>query len=284
LSRSGRVAIKSLLGKFLIAIALLGCPCTARPQQQQVITGKILVSGDSTGLGDSIAGALKDVEGQPLTPDLEAAVHQKVQNILEAHGYLEATVAVAHESPRTLAGKPLADLSVNITPGRQYRISAISAGGGPLLPSRDFSPSFTSKPGDIAGSDAFGRAPEELRTYYWRYGYADVAMHVSTDLDKKQATAAYRLDVIPGPLYHVRTLSIENLNPDQESEVRRLLGLKPGDVFDQAAVTSLYRKLSGQPQLAGYTFTYKPVEDKATAQVDLTLTFSKKAATGLIFH
>jgi hypothetical protein len=242
----------------------------------QILVDKVLVPDDATGLADPIHEALQPREGKGYSSGANWSARATAEEQLEAHGYLEATVAVTHDPPRQEGDRYLVNLLVSITPGRQYRISSISAGGGPLLVSRDLSPSFSSKAGDIAGSGAFGSVPAQLRAYYWRYGYADVQTVVSKDLDRKNGTAALRLDVHPGPLYRVRTLTIDNLNAEQESKARALLGLKPGDVFDQLAINNLYHKIPTDPLLAGYGFTFSPKEDKSAATVDLTLNFYKK--------
>lgn len=273
--------------------ALLSCLiCTGWSQSAstnnaspQIFVDKVVVVDDETGLADSIRETLQPREGQTYSAEQDSAVRSEVEKQLAAHGYLEATAAVTHDAPRQDGNRYLVDLQVSVTPGRQYRISSISAGGGPLLPSRDLSPSFSSKPGDLAGEGAFGRVPADLRAYYWRYGYADVETPVSAELDREHATVAYRLDVAPGPLYHVRSLSIENLNADQQSKVRTLLGLKPGDVFDQTAVTGLYRKIPTEPMLSGYGFTFAPKEDKTAAVVDVVLDFHKKVpGANIIFR
>jgi outer membrane protein assembly factor BamA len=240
------------------------------------IVDRIVVQDETTGLADTIREMLAPHVGQPGSTELDAAVRTEVLKQLEAHGYFEATVTVTYDAHNLL---------VSISPGRQYHISAISAGGGPLLPSRDLSPSFTSKPGDLAGAGAFGRVPEDLRTYYWRYGYADVQTNIATDLDRQHATVAYRMDVAPGPLYHVGSLTIQNLSPEQENRIRVLLGLKSGDVFDQTAVTGLYRKIAAEPSLSGYGFTFTPKENKTTAVMDVVLDFYKKTpGNSIIFR
>jgi outer membrane protein assembly factor BamA len=264
--------LQLFFGLAAVCFALLGS-CAA-----QTLVGKIAVTDDETGLADSTREVLAPLVGTPYSAQTDETLRTKAEQELAAHGYLEATAAVTHDNASPV------NVMVTMTPGRQYRISSISAGGGPLLPGRDFSPGFSSKPGDIAGAGAFGHVPSDLRTYYWRNGYADVETHVSTQLDMKQGTAAYRLDVSPGQLYHVRSVTLQNLSADQESKVRGWLGLKPGDVFDQTAVTGLYRKLPTEPSLASYTFTSTPKEDKAAAAVDLVLDFHKKQPGGVIFR
>ncbi len=248
----------------------------------QILVDRVVVAEDSTGLAASIRENLKPREGQGYSAGQDWLVRLKAQEQLQANGYLEAEVDVKHDAPRREGDRYLVNLLVSVRPGRQYRISSISAGGGPLLPGRDLSPSFALKPGDVAGLGAFGRVPADLRAYYWRYGYADVEIHVSPQLDRAHALVAYRLDVSPGPLYHLRSLTIHNLNAEQESKARALLGLKPGDVFDQMAITGLYRKIPADPLLSGYGFTFSPKEDKAAALVDLTLDFHKAGQNGSV--
>jgi outer membrane protein assembly factor BamA len=92
-------------------------------------------------------------------------------------------------------------------------------------------------------------------------------------VDRAHAMVTYHLDVVPGPLYHLRSLTIHNLTPAQEQRVRELLGIKNGDVLDQLAINSLSRKLASDPLLAAHGFTFSPVKDRGAAQADLTLDF-----------
>jgi outer membrane protein assembly factor BamA len=248
----------------------------------QIVVDKVMVSGNDAGLGPEASESLQAKEGQPYSAEQDWKIRSVAEEALQADGYLEAEATVSHDAPRRDGDRFLVNLSVSITPGRQYHISSLSAGGGPLLPGKDLSPSFSSKPGDLAGHNPFGTAPADLRTYYWRAGYADVDVHVKPDLDTKKALVAYRLDVTPGPQYHLQNLTISNLSAEQESKARSLLGLKPGDVFDQTAINSLHRKIAADPLLAGYGFTYSPKKDKATALVDLSLDFFKQTPNRLV--
>lgn len=189
------------------------------------------------------------------------------------NGYLEGKVTVTHDAPRRDGDRFLVNLMVAVDAGPQYRISAIKADGGPLLQGRDLSQFFTKKVGDVVGYGPFGELAGQLRSLYWHDGYADVEIHAPDDLDRANALVSCRLDVIPGPVYHLRSLTIHSLDAAQEGKVRELLGMKSGDVFDETAINDLYRKLKTEPALALYGFTFGPAKDKTTATVDLTLDF-----------
>jgi len=72
------------------------------------------------------------------------------------------------------------------------------------------------KPGDIAGIGPFGRLAGELRDLYCHYGYADVDIRGPRVLDRSRGTVSYHLEVVPGPLYRLRTLTIHAPDPDAE--------------------------------------------------------------------
>lgn len=240
-----------------------------------ILVDKVIVSGAP----ETIAGSLKDAlgprEGHEYSGGQDWMVRSNVQDELEANGYLDAQIEISHDSPRLNGNLYLVNLLVTVIPGPQYRIDAITADGGPLLKGRDLSSFFSEKPGDIAGVGPFGRLAGELRAFYWHYGYADVEIHGPPVLDRPQAKVSYHLEVVPGPLYHLRSLTIHNLTLEQEQRVRELLGMKAGDVFDEMAINNLSHKLPSDAGLAARGFTFSTAKDKAAAQVDLTLDFYK---------
>lgn len=242
-----------------------------------ILVDKVIVSGVPDALAASLKQTLLPREGREYSGDQDWMVRSNLQEQLEANGYLDAQIDISHDTPRASGGHFLVNLLVAVTAGPQYRVGAITADGGPLLAGRDLSAYFSEKPGDIAGADPFGHLAGELRALYWRYGYADVDIHGPAVLDRSHATASYHLEVVPGPLYHLRSVTIQNLDPEQEQRVRDLLGMKPGDVFDEMAINGLYHKLSSDALLKDRGFTFSPVKDQSTAEVNLTLDFYKNS-------
>jgi hypothetical protein len=196
---------------------------------------------------------------------------------LQQLGYLSATVTLSPGQPNHDGENYLLPLNVAIDSGPKYYVASVEADGGPLLPGRDLSAYYSLSKGDVATPNAFARLAGSLRSVYWQAGYTDVAFDSSPILDTARALAFYRFRVISGPLYHLRSLTIKNLNPTQQQEVQGALGLKPGDVFNALAVTQLNEKLS-RPEynLKEYYFGYTPREDKVANTIDLILEFHKK--------
>jgi hypothetical protein len=235
---------------------------------------KLNVENPPPNLPSSLNGTIHAIEGRAYNTDTFWSQKADIKESLEQAGYLSAEVEFLPGTPKKAGEGYVVPITARISDGPQYHVSNVKAEGGPLLSGKDLSPYFSLKPGDVAQPSAFGRLVGSIRSVYWHAGYADVDFHSQPILDPAHALASYQLEVIPGPLYHLRNLTFKNLNAVQESQARDILGIKSGDVYDALAVDRLSQKLSGS--LAGSGFTYSPTEDKTAHLVDLTLEFYKK--------
>jgi outer membrane protein assembly factor BamA len=201
----------------------------------------------------------------------------RIKQSLEQLGYLSTSVTLEHGQPTQQGDNYLVPVNAVIISGPKYHVLSVKADGGPLLKGRDLSPYFSLKPGDVATPNAFGRLAGSLRALYWHAGYPDVAFSGEPVLDSTRAFATYQFEVDPGPIYHLRSLKIENLDPSQQIEVENTLSLKAGDIYDALAVANLQSKLSAAGSaLKGYGVSYSPQENKQDHIVDLTLSFYKQ--------
>jgi outer membrane protein assembly factor BamA len=204
-------------------------------------------------------------------------IKEQAKDALQGVGYLTANVDIAPGQPKKDGERYAVKVIASITSGPKFHVANVEGDGGPLLQGRDLSPYFALKTGDVATPNAFGRLIGSLRSVYWHAGYADVSFDGAPVLDMSRALASYQLRIIPGPLYHLRSIKMEGLAAAQEEEARRGLGLKSGDVYDALAVSRFNMDSSkAWPSLEGYGFTYSPREDKQDHVVDLTLNFFKK--------
>jgi hypothetical protein len=76
----------------------------------------------------------------------------------------------------------------------------------------------------------------------------------------------------------LRTVTVRNLSPAQEAEVRNLLSLAPGDVYDQIAIDELHVKVQDSAVLKGLDYSFAPATDRNLNVIDLTLDFFKDSA------
>lgn len=252
-----------------------------------ILTPKILI--DRITLNDAPTDEIQTLQsevagspGKPYSKFAQQFTEFRLTELLTQRGYLEAQVRSDLKPPTPNGDQFLVSLEETVSSGPKYRISSITADGGPLLPGRDLSTHFKSKVGDVAGPFAFGNLDSQLRDLYQHNGYADAWIQNSPTLYREHATVAYRLTVVTGPLYHLRILAVKSLDASREARVRALFGLKPGDVWDEQAVHALYRKIANEPTLKGYSFGFAPNRNEEAGAIDLTLSFYKEGGEATV--
>jgi outer membrane protein assembly factor BamA len=244
----------------------------------EILVEKLNIENLPSDAGGVLTQTASRAQGQPYAENSLWSYKEEMQEALRETGYLGSTVTLKHGSPKEEKNQYLVTIEAAVESGPKYHIAALTADGGPLLKGRDLSPYFALKPGDVATPNPFGRRlTGTLISIYWRAGYPDVQLHAPSILDSQHALASYHLEVIPGPLYHLRGLKVEGLSGSQQAEALAMLGLKSGDVYNGYAVAMLDRKLSAAASpLKSYGVSFTPKEDKQNHVVDLTLHFHKQ--------
>jgi hypothetical protein len=242
---------------------------------------QILVGGielDSSPEGDLVGRVARQMEGKPFdSNNLLLTAHQLAEP-LQRHGYLSAEVLVSAGHPMRVDDNYYVPMKAEISAGPLYHVGMISADGGPLLHGRDLSGYFDLQTGEVATPYAFDRLESSIMTVYFQAGYASVHFVDKPDLDPEHAMATYRLQTVTGPQYRLRTVTVRNLSPEQDVEVRNLLALAPGDVYDQIAIDELHAKVADNAKLKGLDYSFAPSTDRSLNVIDLTLDFFKDAA------
>ena len=248
----------------------------------KVLIDKVQLQNPPAEAMDALAQEAKSFEGRPYRAESEEFASYRMGELLEERGFLDGKVRLRRDAPRKDGDRWLVAIRAEIDAGPRYRISELTADGGPLLAGRDLRSFFGASSGDVVGRDPFERLKEGLWALYKHSGYADIEVMDDPIRDAQRALVSYHLTVNPGPVYHLRTLTIEKLDAAQMAKVRELLGMKQGDVYQGDLVDSLYRKVTNEPLLKGYKFGFGPRRDKQAQAIDLTLSFFKEGEEGKV--
>lgn len=242
----------------------------------QVLVGGIEV--DASPVGDLVSRVARQMEGKPFdASEIPLQAHHLAEP-LQRHGYLSSEVNVTAGHPMRVGEIYYVPMKAEILAGPLYHVGMISADGGPLLHGRDLSGYFDLQPGEVAAPYAFDRLESSIMTVYFQAGYASVHFVDRPELDPEHATATYHLETVTGPQYRLRTVTVKNLSPTQEAEVRKMLALAPGDVYDQIAVDELHAKVQENLNLKGLDYSFAPSTDRKLNVIDLTLDFFRDTA------
>lgn len=242
----------------------------------QIVIGGIAM--DASPEGDIMARIARQMEGKPYDASAIPLQAHQLCEPLQRHGYLSAQVVVSPGRPVREGDRFIVPMKAEVQSGPLYHVGLISADGGPLLRGRDLSGYFDLQSGEVATPYAFQRLESSIMTVYFQAGYASVHFKDQPELDPEHATALYRLQTVPGPQYRLRTVTVRNLSPAQEAEVRNLLALAPGDVYDQIAIDELHEKVQESANLKGLDYSFAPQTDRELNVIDLTLDFFKDSA------
>jgi outer membrane protein insertion porin family len=204
-------------------------------------------------------------------------IRSRIKEILHQKGHLDAQVQITRQPPRKDGNRYQMGIVVSVNAGPLYHVSSINVDGDPLLAGKDLSQFYGMKVGDVPPSYPLAELESKVREFYLHHGYADLETRILPVLDRSRALVSYQVSVVPGPVYHLRGLTIEKLSAEQESKARDLLGMKPGDIYMEEAITGLNYRIASEPSLKGYNFSYEPKRDKTNNVIDLSLKFFKQS-------
>ena len=239
----------------------------------EILVGDVSVEGAPPEMLASIQQVAQSLSRSPFG-QYPHMTELRLHTLFQSSAYLSGTsTTIPGTFTQTAPDHYVVPCTIKIDPGPAYHVGSISLDPGPLFAGADPSKYIPEKPGDVVVPNAFNSLVTTLKNTYLRAGYADVDISADPVLDNQKALASYNIRVDPGPIYHLRTLTILNLDPAREQAVRDVLALKPGDPYNKLAPLYLFPKLRNNSLFAGYTYGYLPRADEKDHLVDVTFTF-----------
>jgi outer membrane protein assembly factor BamA len=225
-----------------------------------------------------VPGLQKAVNRATHVPFNEGLTGQTIEDLLlaAARNFGYVTAKLDHIS-RTVAP---ADHSVAVTyaarvvPGDAYKVSSFTWTPTPIYTSSDFTRDAKLHAGDLANLYALNETDAAITAAYLAKGYMDVIVVAPPVLDEAAHTVAYAPQVIPGEVYHLKTVTALNLSPEAKTEFDRGWLMKPGDPYSEAYVSGFIQANTALQHLAKYAATFQASADPQTHLVDLTITFT----------
>jgi outer membrane protein insertion porin family len=202
---------------------------------------------------------------------------EKLQDFYESEGYFE--VQITPEVEKFADG----DVKVvfHINEGRRITIDRIVIRGNKGLTDRQIKDVLVTKEREwfiLRGKLQRQRLDEDVEriiSLYNDHGYIQARVDgydIAVDREKARVTLTFR--VVEGPQYRVDQVKITGVTLFPEHEVRRLIKLKPGDVYSRTKLRESLREISdlySNVGRASVDIVPKTEQNPATAKVGLTL-------------
>jgi outer membrane protein assembly factor BamA len=185
-----------------------------------------------------------------------------------ARGFLKASFSdaqakVAEDGPRTLV-----DVSFPVVPGGQYKLTGIQWQGNAVFPHEKLNELVHLKAGEPANVVQLNDDIEAVKKLYGTKGYLFVRVDPAPEIDEKQTTVKYQLNVIEGDLYRMGDLELDGLDPDASKQMAAQWQMKKGDPYDNSYLprffSIMYRDL-------GLRHPYNVVRKESVNQQDKTV-------------
>lgn len=172
---------------------------------------------------------------------LGALVQHQLLPVYHARGYLKAAFGppepkvVKQPSESNDAGIPnltVVDVIFAVTPGQQYKLKSLEWAGNQAFPTDALRKMVHARPGEPANTVRIGDNLKDIQKLYGSRGYVTATLGVNAEFDDAASTAALRIDVKEGAVYHMGELAFRGLDNSLTAKLRNAWKIRPGDVYD----------------------------------------------------
>lgn len=193
-------------------------------------------------------------------------------------GYLEFNV----ESTQVSISPDKKDIyiTVNISEGRQYRVSDVKLAGQILLPEEDLMALVSVKPGEVFVRDRLTESTKAIGDLLGNEGYAFANVNAVPELDKENSQVAFTLFIDPGRRVYVKRIHIAGNTKTRDEVVRREVRQMEGAWYDAAKINRSRERIN-RLGFFNEVNIETPSVSGTTDQVDVNISVDEKS-TGSI--
>ena len=242
---------------------------------------KIVIRGNKDIQEEDLRKGLKGIglsEGEAFNP----LALSEVQSELIRQYYNRGKYNVSVKTSKVNLDRNRVEIAINVAEGKAARIKHINVVGNATFPDREIKEDFESNTSNWTSwytkDDQYSREKlsgdlEKLQSYYMDRGYADFSVdstQVSISPDKRRMYVS--ANITEGEVYTISDIQLTGALIVKEEDLRRLVQLKPGDVFSRARIEQSIDQMVSTLSNIGYAFADVeplPTIDKEKREVAL---------------
>ncbi|HTV08885.1 MAG TPA: hypothetical protein VMD97_07565 [Candidatus Aquilonibacter sp.] len=188
-------------------------------------------------------------------------------------GYLDAQLTNITTAVDPAASGFAVRYTATVIPGDVFHIAAVTWQPTAVYAQGAFAHDAKLHAGDLASQRALLVTEQSILNAYLHLGYLDAYIDAHPQENKTTHTVSYSLSVIPGEIYHVKSVTPLHLSAAAQKDFDFGWQLKPGAPYDPIYTANFLNNNSALRNLSGYTASFQAAADTNTHLVDLTIDF-----------
>ena len=253
---------------------------------EKVRIKKITISGNKAISSGKITGAMKTsawkiysfitssgyYKKETMNADLEA-----IKDLYFNNGFIKAVVS--DPEIQLTPDKKGMSITINVSEGDQYKISAVNLTGNKAFPEKELRRLISSAPGRVFSKEVLRKDISAMTDLYAQNGYAlaNAFPDIVPDDAAKQLALTYKIE--ESDIYRVGRIEISGNTKTRDKVIRREVRMDEGDIFNSALLKRSYERLNNLNFFESVDMAPKPRYEEKRLDIDIKV---KEKATGFL--
>lgn len=232
--------------------------------------GAVSLNGMPAALAASMQRVVQHTTGSPY--DGRALADQLLAPLRDA-GYLDAQLTDISTAVDSAASGYVVRYTATVVPGDVFHVNAIEWQPTSVYAQDAFAHDARLHSGELASQKSLLETEQAIVNAYLHLGYLDAYVNAHPQEDAAAHTVTYSLQVTPGEIYHIKSVTPLNLSAAAQKDFDLGWLLKRGVAYDPLYTAGFLTNNTALRNLANYTASFQAAADSQTHLVDLTITF-----------
>ena len=228
------------------------------------------LTGTPAELTSAMQRVIQHISGSPYN---DRAVADQLLAPLRDAGYLDAQLTGITATVEPATSGYAVRYNATVVPGQIFHVNTIAYQPTPVYTQDAFTHDTKLHNGDLASERALLETEQAILNAYLHLGYLDAYIDAHPRKDPAAHTVAYSLQVTPGEIYHLKSVTPLNLSAAAQKDFDFGWLLKPGAPYDPLYTAGFLTNNTALRNLAHYTASFQAAADSQTHLVDLTINF-----------
>ena len=172
-------------------------------------------------------------------------------------------------------------ITINITEGEKYTVSAVGLDGQMLVPREELEKLLRVKPGEVFSRLRLTESTKAITDRLGNEGYAFANASAVPQIDKEKRTVTFTIVVDPGRRVYVRRISVAGNTKTRDEVVRREMRQLEGSYYDASKIQLSKTRIDRTQYFKDVNVETAPVAESSD-QVDVNFTVEEKPTGAML--